>query len=640
MRLSKTINFVHAAALPYQTNWKKVFMKKFHWLIFSLMIFSLSACGVSLASDITPPPNYQAPVNPEPIVQSTTSPLVPPNLLNGKVIYADKCVDCHGPSGMGDGAQADQLPVPVAPIGNSEFAKNAKPSDWYQIVTVGNLDKFMPGFTSLSDRERWDVASYALSLSISDEDLELGKMIFSESCTECHAQNNAEGIVDFTNPEDLINLSLAEIISFIQNGNGSTMSGFQEILTADEISAAAAYVRSLSFTDSGELPAAENNTESNPSAENPAGEVVAVEQFSVSGELENLEPIPADQTVLLVGYDGMNQAIQLEAPVNSNGQYQFLDLDYVEGRVYQIIAIIDGVQHASEVFHNPVMDENGFVNIPVVVMESTTDASKLYAERMHVFFEFIDADTLQVVELLIIQNPSNQVVVPEDPNTPVIRYQLPEGATNLQFEEGAIGDRYILTDNGFGDLEPVEPNIPKQFLFAYNIPYENKMTLGIDLPMDVDASIVMLPADMGVEIKSDQLSFTGEQSMQGAAIQTYSSGKLSNDTNLTLNFQGKYKSNTEITGIGTTDTVGIVIGIVVLLGAIVAGVVILRGKKSNPTEEEWVEPVDSSEETDINDLLDSVIALDDAFAKGDLPEEAYQNRRQEIIQQITKLQGE
>jgi hypothetical protein len=166
------------------------------------------------------------------------------------------------------------------------------------------------------------------------------------------------------------------------------------------------------------------------------------------------------------------------------------------------------------------------------------------------------------------------------------------------------------------------------------------MTVAIDLPMDVDASIVMLPADMGVEIKSDQLSFTGEQSMQGAAIQTYSSGKLSNETNLTLNFQGKYKTNTEISGIGTSDTVGIIIGIVVLLGAIVAGVVILRGKKPNSTEEEWVEPVDSSEETDINDLLDSVIALDDAFAKGELPEEAYQNRRQEIIQQITKLQGE
>jgi len=245
-----------------------------------------------------------------------------------------------------------------------------------------------------------------------------------------------------------------------------------------------------------------------------------------------------------------------------------------------------------------------------------------------------------VVELLIIQNQSNLVIVPEDMNSPIINYQLPEGATNLQFEEGAIGDRYILTDTGFGDLQPIEPNIPKQFLYAYNLPYENKMTLDIDLPMDVEASIVMLPADVGVEIKSDQLSFTGEQSMQGAAIRTYSSGKLSGENNLTLNFQGKYKPNTEITGIQTTDTVGIIIGIVVLLGAIVAGFFILRGKKLNQTEEEWVEEVETPEIVDINDLLDSVIALDDAYAKGELPEEAYHNRRQEIIQQISSLQGE
>ncbi len=417
--------------------------------------------------------------------------------------------------------------------------------------------------------------------------------MFSETCADCHAVNNTEGIVDFTSPEDLSDLSLAEMVTIIQKGNGSTMKGFEESLTEEETWAAAVYIRNLSFDDSNQLPMTESDSETNPSIEEQPGEVVSVDQFSVKGNLENLDSILPEQTVLLVGYDGMNQAIQMEAPVNSNGQYEFLDLEYVEGRVYQIVAMIDGVQHSSEVFHNPVVDDSGFVNIPVVVIASTTDASKLYAERMHVFFEFVDADTLQVVELLIIQNQSNLVIVPEDMNSPIINYQLPEGATNLQFEEGAIGDRYILTDTGFGDLQPIEPNIPKQFLYAYNLPYENKMTLDIDLPMDVEASIVMLPADVGVEIKSDQLSFTGEQSMQGAAIRTYSSGKLSGENNLTLNFQGKYKPNTEITGIQTTDTVGIIIGIVVLLGAIVAGFFILRGKKPNQTEEEWVEEVET-----------------------------------------------
>lgn len=617
-------------------------MKRIHWLIFSLMIFSLSACGMSLASDITPPPNYQSPVNQKPVVQTTVSPLVPPSLRNGKVIYADKCADCHGPSGKGDGAQADQLPVAVAPIGDPEFAKNARPSDWYQIITVGNLENFMPGFSSLTDRERWDVTAYALSLSTTKQDLALGEQVFSKHCADCHQVNNNEGIVDFTSPEGLSDLSLVEIDMIIQKGNGSTMSGFEGVLSDEEIWSAATMIRRLSFDASGELLTMENNSEPNFTGDNVQEEVgtVPVDQFSIKGNLGNVETISPEQTVLLVGYDGMEQAIQMEAPVNADGGYEFLDLEYVDGRVYQILAMINNIQHSSEVFHNPVVDENGFVDIPVKVMASTTDTSKVYAERMHVFFEFVDPDTLQVVELLIIQNSSDLVIVPKDPNTPVINYQLPEGAANLQFEQGAIGDRYILTDTGFGDLQPIEPNIPKQFLYAYNLPYENKMSLEIDLPMDVEASIVMLPAGVGVEIESDQLSFTREQSMQGTAIRTYSSGKLSKDETITLNFQGKYKPSVDISGVETSDTTGIIVGSVVLLAALGFGIIFLRRKKNPITTEEFVEEPSSIHENEIDDLLDAVIALDEAHLKGELPEEAYHNRRQEITQRIAKLQGE
>ncbi len=608
-------------------------MKKALWLVFSLMIFSLTACGISLASDITPPPNYQPPSDPAPVVQETSSPLVPPNLRNGEAVYGIKCVDCHGATGMGDGAQADQLPVAVAPIGDIDFAKNARPVDWYQIITDGNLDRFMPGFASLSDRERWDVTAYALSLSL--DNLDVGSVVFADQCAACHAANNAEGIVDFTRPQDLSELSLVEIAAIIQNGKGTRMPNFSDLLSEDETWAAAAYVRSLSFDRAGEQALPEPNSEAMLTEEPQV-----IDQFSVKGKLENVDPIPTEQTVMLIGYDGMDQVYQSESTVDSQGIYQFLDLDYVEGRVYQIVAVIDGVQHSSEVFHNPVVDAAGFVDIPVVIMATTTDVSRVYAERMHVFFEFVDANTLQVVELLIVQNPSNLVVVPQDMNTPVLSYQLPAGATNLQFQEGAIGERYILTETGFGDLQPIEPNVPKQFLYAYNLPYENKMSLEIDLPMDVEAAIVMLPAGVGVEIQSEQLAFMGEQPMQGTAIQTYSSGKLTEDQNLVLNFQGKYKAVTPIAGVATSDMTSLIIGGMVLVSAIGVGLIYLRGKRSASGDDGWAEEDEIQDAVDVNDLLDAVIALDDAYAKGELPEEAYHNRRQEIIQQISRMQAE
>src|SRR5690242_17172853 len=140
-----------------------------------LAVLLLSGCGLSLAGDVTPPPNYQAPtdapVEPTSAQQAnlqTVFPLVPPDPAQGAAIFAEKCLPCHGAKGMGDGPQAAKLSNPVAPIGSVDLARKSKPVDWFNMVTNGNLQKYMPGFSeSLNDRQRWDVVAYALSLSTS-----------------------------------------------------------------------------------------------------------------------------------------------------------------------------------------------------------------------------------------------------------------------------------------------------------------------------------------------------------------------------------------------------------------------------------------------------------------------------------------
>ena len=90
-------------------------MQKLKLLIIGIfLLLILTGCGISLASDITPPPNLQPqiqqPQQPQTTVSTGTN-LMPPDVANGKLIYQQKCIDCHGPSGMGDGAQADKLPI-------------------------------------------------------------------------------------------------------------------------------------------------------------------------------------------------------------------------------------------------------------------------------------------------------------------------------------------------------------------------------------------------------------------------------------------------------------------------------------------------------------------------------------------------
>src|SRR5512140_1844226 len=139
------------------------------------LALGLSAC--SLASDITPPPGYHPTA--VPTAAPVTYPIVPPDPTAGATIFAEKCAPCHGSSGMDDGPQAANLPNPPAAIGSPEVARLARPLDWYNIITNGRMDQFMPPWKSaLSDRQRWDVLAFVYTLSSPANMVAQGKTIY------------------------------------------------------------------------------------------------------------------------------------------------------------------------------------------------------------------------------------------------------------------------------------------------------------------------------------------------------------------------------------------------------------------------------------------------------------------------------
>jgi mono/diheme cytochrome c family protein len=145
---------------------KEEFMK-FRIAILILLTVLLTACNLTLAEDVTPPPDYIAPT-PLP----TLGPLYPaqaPSVETGAMIYAEKCAPCHGTTGLGDGPQGIQLGVTVRAYGLPEIARPASPAQYYTSVTRGNIERFMPPFASLNDQQRWDVVSYVLTLHTTPE---------------------------------------------------------------------------------------------------------------------------------------------------------------------------------------------------------------------------------------------------------------------------------------------------------------------------------------------------------------------------------------------------------------------------------------------------------------------------------------
>ena len=162
----------------------------------------------------------------------------------------------------------------------------------------------------------------------------------------------------------------------------------------------------------------------------------------------NFTEIPDSQTITLSAYENMDVIFQEEAPVSSDGSYKFENLENVAGRVYQLSIEINGIQFLSDILHNPEIDENGTVDLPILLRSTTSDTSGLFVERMHIFFDFLNEETLQIVELLVIDNPTDKVIVPISNDQPSLTYRLPQGAVNLQFEQGNLGDRYVQLSDG------------------------------------------------------------------------------------------------------------------------------------------------------------------------------------------------
>src|SRR5512140_2283777 len=208
---------------------------KFRFAMTVTLTLLLSACNFSLAEDVTPPPGYVSPT-PAP----TLGPLFPakaPSTADGAPIFAQKCAPCHGDTGMGDGKQGIQLGVTVPALGLPEIARPASPAQWYTTVTRGNMERFMPPFTSLNDQERWDVVAYAITLHTSEEQVTKGRQLFEANCANCSTDF-------FKDQSKVAALSEVELARLLKQGNDQ-VKPFGAKLSDDDLWAVTAYVRSL-----------------------------------------------------------------------------------------------------------------------------------------------------------------------------------------------------------------------------------------------------------------------------------------------------------------------------------------------------------------------------------------------------------
>jgi mono/diheme cytochrome c family protein len=602
-------------------------------LAFLTLAWLLSAC--SLAADVTPPPGYQP--------QPTATPAIPaqaPNPLLGQALYQKNCAACHGDAGMGDGFRADQLleqNIKVPALADPALARKSSPSRWFGMVTQGNLERFMPPFSSLSEAERWNVVAYSLSLNQTPEMIAAGAELFAAHCSECHTQQAP----DLLTSEYLAAHSAEAIYKGMGKANGE-MPSFANLGDSARWQIAA-YLQAQLFD--WEPPAA-SEAASSPEAASIPGEAATPAatiplSSTITGTVVNASggTAPEALEITLFIFEQSTDTPQLVLTTTTStlpgGAFSFENVALQEGYILGAAATYQGALYGSNIVRYGA--ETGPVALTLDVYDSTTDASALVLERLHVVFDFSQPGQAAVTEIVAISNPGDRAVVAAEPGGAVLSFELPEGADGLQFEHGMSG-RFLLTAAGFAVTDPVLPGADAlQFSFTYALPYADHLAFSQPVALNL-AAVTVLVADPGVTVQSGTLTDGG--TFQGTAYRRYDGGSLAAGSSLEFTLRGKPSASavSALTSGGNSQWT-LVIGLGALGAALigVGGWFYWRSRASERASTDGVGAPAAYEDADA--LMDAILTLDDQFRASQIPEDAYRARRAELKDRLQTALG-
>jgi hypothetical protein len=354
--------------------------------------------------------------------------------------------------------------------------------------------------------------------------------------------------------------------------------------------------------------------------------------ISIKGQVLKTSGLPVGDalTVTLEGFEGMQPVLKTTAEVDAAGNFRFEDLEAVASQIYLVSTSYRGNVFTSNAIHPADVQNSEISGILITVFDTTMDIKSLVIERAHVFLDFNTPTSLEVSVLLILSNLGEEVVSPQN-GTPALVFELPTSATHLQFDEESPGERFVPTAQGFMDLEPIYPGLRQhEILFAYDIPYERKQNLTLNFPVAVDSAIIALPV-VSVRLQGQQVQESGQREIEGTTFQFYEANNLAAKTPLTLKLSGRVGSSGE-------TTTSLIIGSAALVLVLASGGLWYRRRRSpSHASEEVGAQIEVNEDEDT--LLDAIVALDDKFCSGELPEEAYRKRRAELKNRLKKIKN-
>ncbi len=550
----------------------------------------------------------------------------------GKTLFSQRCVQCHGEQGKGDGPLAEQIPGELPDFTAADYAADKSPQEIFDTITNGRMDKMMPPWgDQLGEDERWDLASYVWSLHLPAGAMDEAVKLYEQDCSSCHGSSGAgveAGVPDLNNPHWLSATDAQLIAAFTTD----THPDVGQLDENEQMLLASAVRRfSLGFD------------QTQVSVEGLGDVEVSVSNGSSGEHLAN-------QPVRLIIFEQEQFVETREGETDDQGRARFTGLPTAPTWAYVAETTYQGLTYHGEV--GQFSPDSNMIEISVSVYDPGASKEAISIDRSHWLVDISNPAFVDIGEVYAFLNTADHVYTGEAASGQeaprVLEIPLPDDAIHISVEGETLGERFILDGTTLIDTQPLPPGNTQIFL-RYSLPVEKgRVTLSHPLLYPTKMLNLLAP-DIGISIDAPDWQQGDPIPTQSGAFLNYSIFDLPAGAMPTATLNGITE---DILTSTTSDEPQQVIDrnaapgvsgtpylpwIVSGLGLIVLGGGVAIGWRKH---RQTLAAVPDLREEQKKALIQQMAALDDAFESGEITGDEYHKQRNTLKLQLIALMRE
>ncbi len=350
------------------------------------------------------------------------------------------------------------------------------------------------------------------------------------------------------------------------------------------------------------------------------------------------EGAPVNLQVTLQFQAESDEVIERVTLTEAGGAFNFVNLPPQGNLGYVVSATYLEVEYTNRRLGEPLVEPLG-----VTIYELTNDFTVLYLLDDTLALTSADKKTrqIEVLEAVKLRNNSDrtfQTDVQTDGPMNLLRFTLPAGATDLDVETSLPGGHILQVNLGFALTTPIPPG-EHDILYVYRAPYDgSSLEYEPHFPMGVESYRVMLPDGLArAESMGMQLADSATIGDRTFVILESENVEVGGRVNFTMTGLPQPSLMQRAEKVAKSDGFqrGVLPGLAGLVFVGLVGFTLVRRRRASVAGEDGFEGVDDEHD----DLILAIATLDERFESGDIEEEAYNQQRAELLEQIRNNSG-